>query len=235
MRVMTLRSLFANASLAVLFVAAFAGPRAAAQWPEPAMQVNIPYPFVVASKRFPPATYGFATTDQRNMFLMQPAHGSPIAVFVPATIDRPDGFLGQGAIVFDNNGAQRTIAELWLPGNPGFLMRKTAPSDTRDVVIGDFLMPAGRTSGQRAFSMTCARCHGADGNGEPSADSFFHRTIPRLTSPAVRAKSDAELKKLINQGDRVMPPVETDEGGFSHRLPPQDVDAVIAYVRTLKR
>jgi hypothetical protein len=32
-----------------------------------------------------------------------------------------------------------------------------------------------------------------------------------------------------------MPPVEIDESGFRHRLPPQDVDAVIAYVRTLKQ
>jgi hypothetical protein len=43
------------------------------------------------------------------------------------------------------------------------------------------------------------------------------------------------LREQISQGSRLMPPVEIDESGFRHRLPPQDVDAVIAYVRTLKQ
>jgi hypothetical protein len=51
----------------------------------------------------------------------------------------------------------------------------------------------------------------------------------------VQGKSDAELKELITKGSGAMPPVEIDESGFRHRLPAQDVDAVIAYVRTLKK
>jgi hypothetical protein len=51
----------------------------------------------------------------------------------------------------------------------------------------------------------------------------------------VQSKSDAELKEIINKGGSAMPPVEIDESGFRHRLPPQDVDAVIAFVRTLKQ
>jgi len=59
-------------------------------------------------------------------------------------------------------------------------------------------------------------------------------TIPHLNSAQIKSKSDAELKAIISSGTSDMPPVEIEESGFMHRLPAQDVDAVIAYVRTLK-
>jgi mono/diheme cytochrome c family protein len=86
-----------------------------------------------------------------------------------------------------------------------------------------------------AYDQTCFRCHGAGGKGDKNADKFFNTTIPRLNSAEVQSKSDAELKEIINKGGSAMPPVEIDESGFRHRLPPQDVDAVIAFVRTLKQ
>jgi mono/diheme cytochrome c family protein len=89
-------------------------------------------------------------------------------------------------------------------------------------------------SGKTAYSLTCGKCHGQDGKGDASADKFFNMTIPRITSVAVQGKSDAELRDLVTKGSSTMPPVEIDESGFRHRLPSQDVDAVIAYVRTLK-
>jgi mono/diheme cytochrome c family protein len=104
------------------------------------------------------------------------------------------------------------------------------------VVISGATLDANHTySGKAAYSLTCARCHGDNGKGNPEADKFFGLTIPRLNTPQVQSKTDAELKQLITEGSSVMPPVEIDESGFRHRLPPQDVDAVIAYVRTLKR
>ena len=90
-------------------------------------------------------------------------------------------------------------------------------------------------SGEAAYKLTCAKCHGEKGKGDASADKFFQLKIPRLNSDEVRAKSDAELTELITLGTKVMPPVEIDEAGFRHRLPPQDVQAVIAYVRTFKQ
>jgi hypothetical protein len=71
--------------------------------------------------------------------------------------------------------------------------------------------------------------------GDERADKFFNLPIPRLSSAPVQAKSDAELRELITKGSSQVPPVEIDEAGFRHHLPPQDVDAVISYVRTLKR
>jgi hypothetical protein len=50
----------------------------------------------------------------------------------------------------------------------------------------------------------------------------------------VQGKSDADLKEVITKGSRKMDPVEIDESGFRHRLPPQSGDAVVAYLRTFK-
>ncbi len=71
--------------------------------------------------------------------------------------------------------------------------------------------------------------------GDKSADKFLNTTIPGLRSAEVQEKSDAELREIVTQSGRTMAPVEIDEVGFRHRLPPESVDAVIAYVRTLKR
>jgi len=83
--------------------------------------------------------------------------------------------------------------------------------------------------------LRCGKCHGQDANGNEQADKYFNTTIPRLSSAEVQGKSDAELKEIITKGTREMPPVEIDESGFRHRLPPESVDAVIVYVRTLKK
>ena len=95
--------------------------------------------------------------------------------------------------------------------------------------------PNPSASGRVAYERTCAKCHGADGRGDKGADRFFNVTIPRLSSTEVQSKSDAELREIITKGGKEMAPVEIDESGYRHRLPPQSVDAVIAYVRTLKR
>jgi mono/diheme cytochrome c family protein len=122
-----------------------------------------------------------------------------------------------------------------MPGTDGILLHSIPKDHIRDVLLITGLDQTRKVSGKAAYNMTCGRCHGPDGKGDQRADKFFNITIPRLSSAEVQSKSDAELREIITKGSRVMPPVEIDESGFRHRLPLQDVDAVIAYVRTLKR
>ncbi|MDR3674619.1 MAG: cytochrome c, partial [Acidobacteriota bacterium] len=103
------------------------------------------------------------------------------------------------------------------------------------ILLSDGMDQNRSVSGKVAYEQTCMRCHGATGKGDKNADKFFNVTIPRLSSAEVQSKSDDELKEIITKGSRAMAPVEIDESGFRHRLPPQDVDAVIAFVRTLKQ
>ena len=90
--------------------------------------------------------------------------------------------------------------------------------------------------GKAVFERTCKNCHGPLGKGNPTMDSFWKTKIPRLPSDYVQRKSDAELKKIITGGIRKMQPVRLDAPTAPHRpkLTPQQVDDVIAYVRTLK-
>lgn len=221
-------------TLIFLALASFTTLLAHAQAGRPSMKVDVPYAFKVGSKVLPPGSYTFSVADNANVLLVTPTSGSPISTLVVARITQPSDFLRAGAVVFDNNDGHRTLSELWFRGTDGLLLHSLAADHLHDVVLADFLDPNAAASGRDAFALTCARCHGADGRGNPSADSFFKITIPRLSSPLVQGMTDTQLRAQIEFGNKAMPPVEVDEGGFRHRLPAQDVDAVIAYVRTLK-
>lgn len=229
----TLQPLFVISTVFLLLLACIAVVPARAQ-ARPNMKVDIPYEFSVGSKPLPPGSYTFSLAPN-NILLIESGHASPMAVLVMAHIVQPNDFLRDGAVVFDNNDGHRTLSELWMRGHDGLLLKSLAPGHVHDVIIADYLNPGVASSGRDAFALTCARCHGADGKGNPNADAFFKTAIPRLTSPMVQSMTDNQLRAQINFGNKAMPPVEVDEGNFRHRLPPQDVDAVIAYVRTLNR
>ncbi len=93
---------------------------------------------------------------------------------------------------------------------------------------------AAELPGKQIFEKTCKNCHGPEGKGNPTADSFFKVKIPRLNSDYVQKKSDEELKDIITEGRRKMEPVRLGQPVAFHKLPPQSVTDVIAYVRTLK-
>jgi mono/diheme cytochrome c family protein len=90
--------------------------------------------------------------------------------------------------------------------------------------------------GKAVFEKTCKNCHGPEGKGNPTVDSFWKLRIPRLNSVYVQKKSDEELKEIISGGIRKMEPVRMDAPSAPHRpkLTPPQVDDVVAYVRTLK-
>jgi cytochrome c5 len=194
---------------------------------------EIPYEFTVGSKVLPPGTYTFSVD---NFGLrMESATGGAYRAIIKARLGGPTELFRDGSLVFDTTGGGHILSEVWMPGTDGILLQSNPKPHNRMILLASYLNPTGNVSGKAAYNLTCGRCHGPDGKGDGGADKFFNITIPRLSSAAVQGKSDAELKEIITQGTHVMPPVEIDESGFRHRLPPQDVDAVIAYVRTLKR
>ena len=197
------------------------------------LQVKIPYEFTLGSKVLPAGTYTFSV-DRFGLGVQSATSG----VFHASIITRLSGpaeFLRDGALVFDKTGGGHILCEVWMPGADGILVHSNPKDHSREIILASGLDQTRKVSGKVAFNLTCGRCHGQDGNGDERADKFFKITIPRLSSAEVQGKSDAELREIITKGSRVMPPVEIDESGFRHRLPPQDVDAVIAYVRTLKK
>jgi cytochrome c5 len=198
-----------------------------------AMRFDVPYAFTFGAKVLPPGSYTFRASGV--WLIAQSDSGTTVNGSILSRITGPAELLRDGSLVFEKSPKGRILSEVWMPGSNGLLVHSVAKGHDHDVLLVSGLSQTRAVSGKEAYSLTCARCHGADGKGQPGADKFFNTAIPRLSSAAVQSKTDEELRDLINQGSSAMPPVEIDEAGFRHRLPPQDVNAVIAYVRTLKQ
>lgn len=76
------------------------------------------------------------------------------------------------------------------------------------------------------FAQHCARCHGSDGRGKTALGKTFK--APDLTAAAIHKRSDTRFTNSIKNGRGNMP-------GFSKKLSAEDITALIAYVRSLKR
>jgi mono/diheme cytochrome c family protein len=198
-----------------------------------AMQFEVPYEFSVGSQVLPAGPYTFSVNGDH--LVIKSVSKGQILQRIVFWMYGPQELLDDGSLVFDNSEGKRILSEVWLPGLGGVQVYTSSQKGVRDVVLASALNENRTVSGKVAFHLTCARCHGADGGGDLKADKFFKTTIPRLNSLAIQGKSDMQLKEIITKGTSVMPPVEIEEGGFRHRLPAQDVDAVIAYLRTLKK
>jgi mono/diheme cytochrome c family protein len=199
------------------------------------VRFDVPYAFTVGSKTLPAGTYTFSISPEASRLKVESTSNGSIGVSIITLIHGPNELFRGGSLVFERKNGGLILSEAWLSGSDGALVHSISKGGDR-VVISGASLDANRTySGKAAYSLTCARCHGDNGKGNPEADKFFGLTIPRLNTAEVQSKTDAQLREQITQGDSLMPPVEIDESGFRHRLPPQDVDAVIAYLRTLKQ
>lgn len=82
------------------------------------------------------------------------------------------------------------------------------------------------------WTESCAKCHGADGKGDTKMGKKL--SIADLTDPKIQAKfSDDEAFKSIKSG-------RTDDTGKTtmkavEGLSDADINALVAYVRTLKK
>jgi mono/diheme cytochrome c family protein len=79
-------------------------------------------------------------------------------------------------------------------------------------------------TGADLFKQKCAMCHGENGAGKGK--------VPALSSAEVQAKSDADHKAATEKG------VKTANGmmpGFGGKLTPEQIDGLVAYIRSLKK
>jgi cytochrome c6 len=75
------------------------------------------------------------------------------------------------------------------------------------------------------YKTKCAVCHGATGKGDSPAGK--NMGVLSFSDPKVAGKSDAELKDVIDKGKGKMP-------AYGKSLKPDDIQAVVAYIRSLK-
>jgi mono/diheme cytochrome c family protein len=92
-------------------------------------------------------------------------------------------------------------------------------------------------AGKVIYSESCIHCHGEAGTGNPVQDQFWKMRIPRLNGEYAQKKSDAQLRNVILNGTRKMPPAFRGEPHSAKRtkVTSEKVPQLIAYIRSLKK
>jgi len=75
--------------------------------------------------------------------------------------------------------------------------------------------------GAALYKTKCAACHGADAAGKPAAK------IPSLIGDEAKKASDADLEKAVIEKPK--------HAGVAKSLTPDQVKAMVAYIRTLQK
>jgi mono/diheme cytochrome c family protein len=88
-------------------------------------------------------------------------------------------------------------------------------------------LAADAKAGEGVYEKSCKSCHGADGTPNAAISKMMKVDMRDLKSPEVQARSDADLKKVVTDGQGKMKPTASVTGA--------SVDNVIAFVRTLKK
>ena len=78
------------------------------------------------------------------------------------------------------------------------------------------------------YAAYCARCHGEDGKGNPRSRVKLYPNLDLVTSPMVRRGDRPLVRERIAKGYGPMP-------GFSRRLTPQQIEAMVDYTFELHR
>ncbi len=98
------------------------------------------------------------------------------------------------------------------------------------VLVSLTLTAFAQPQGEALFHKHCINCHGTDLSGNTA---FGHRVkIPDLRSPAIQSQSDDQLFAGIGRG---VGHREYPHGFLSRGLNAADINAIIAYVRTMKK
>jgi cytochrome c6 len=88
------------------------------------------------------------------------------------------------------------------------------------------IVPSLLADGAATFKAKCAMCHGADGAGQTTMGK--NMKLRDLGSAAVQAQTDAQLKAWVADGKGKMPAYKT-------KLSAAEIDALVAFMRTLKK
>jgi len=87
---------------------------------------------------------------------------------------------------------------------------------------------------ERVWKSKCASCHGADGKAQ--TDQGKKLGVADYTQPAwQKARTDEQLKKGIAEGvSRVHEGKQQEMSGYKDQLSGEQIDALVAYIRTLR-
>jgi len=85
-------------------------------------------------------------------------------------------------------------------------------------------------AGKALYVKNCQKCHAPDGAGVPKMYKLVKATIVHLGSKEAQAQSDDFIRKSMTDGYKKMEPVKDPRP-----LTPDEIENVLAFVRTLKQ
>jgi len=196
------------------------------------LSANVPFAFEAGGKSLPAGDYQFTFQPTDQSLVISGGKAGETKLRIVSQLFGASLFKNAG-LVFDTVESRHVLSEIWY-GEGGVLVNATPVEHSPQMVMAVVSGAAPKMSGKEVFARTCARCHGAQGEGKAEADMFFETEIPHLNSKAVKAKSDDELRDIISHGRSKMDPVRVGQATLQHNLYPESVDAVISFMRTLK-
>jgi len=132
-------AMWAVAATALVLVAGAADASAQATF-------KIPFPFQVADVKLPKGEYKLARMDEGHLTLRQEATGKEFQIPFTKRLAQPNPPLTEPQLVFDVVGdfapsyteyvTDYVVAEAWLPGTDGFLVRALKGAHKTQVVKG---------------------------------------------------------------------------------------------------
>lgn len=87
-------------------------------------------------------------------------------------------------------------------------------------------MLAADLPGKAPYEKSCKNCHGLDGKANPVIAKMMKVEMKHLADKSVQAHSDADIKKIITEGEGKMKGIKS--------LSDKEVADVVAYMRTFK-
>ncbi|ULA66966.1 MAG: Cytochrome c oxidase subunit CcoP [Nitrospira sp.] len=110
--------------------------------------------------------------------------------------------------------------------NPGFLIWLLLG------VVPISLAASGKgnpATGQKLYLENCQNCHGPAGKGDSDMAAYLAPAPANLTAKATQEKTDAQLRKVIQEGRP-----GTAMTGYAVAFDEEKLDDMIAYIRSLK-
>jgi hypothetical protein len=107
---------------------------------------KVPFPFQAGGKKFPAGDYRITTKGSDQIIIRQEPNGSEVAIAVLKTLPRPNPPIAEPQLNFDAVGnfepsyteymTDYLLAEVWLPGQDGFLLHITKGAHAHQTVKG---------------------------------------------------------------------------------------------------
>jgi mono/diheme cytochrome c family protein len=89
------------------------------------------------------------------------------------------------------------------------------------------VLGADAKAGEASYNKACKSCHGVGGKHNPNIAKSLKVDMKDLDSADAQALSDADLKKIITDGQGKMKAMKSVSAA--------DADNIVAYLRTLKK